>query len=510
MPPPLADSRRSASQAVLAKPIAGPPNHQEVQVRGANQLGQAGAAPVYLPQNQPAQMKPGSRPATSAPPAAPPVYRPVPTASQQKAVSLATSARSGAPPVYRPSAATPQLKPTAAPPVYRPVTTASQQKAASLATPSPPGIPTAGRMPTTVPPVYQPQSGPKAAQGKVAAPHQIASPISVRTAVQARIAVTGSPASANKAARPSTIQPMPRGTGIGAVVSVAAWATGWGALISIVPLAVGIAADYYMMPGNAMTLAAVGSPVNLDRITATVYGVGQPTGLAAGDTPPPTDSLEPQYVINLVSGADGHRARLRLTRNASSGTNRCEYLTTGVYPTTRYYNQSDHERFGGGISNYLDTRIGTGKPRCYFVMHDDIAQMNKRAEEEHAHDYILAYELTLGRIQGILESVSRREFGPYSTPVEARQAVDNAITGAIPSQYAGLALNMPAWKAKFEQLCAKSKRRDTSNWHSWGLELEPDSYAPTWSRKDPNAVYLRYTVGQAQVGVHSSSSVIEN
>jgi hypothetical protein len=51
----------------------------------------------------------------------PPVYPPVPAASQQKTASLATPAGSGAPPVYRPFASTSQLKPTGAPPMYRPV-----------------------------------------------------------------------------------------------------------------------------------------------------------------------------------------------------------------------------------------------------------------------------------------------------------------------------------------------------------------------------------------------------
>jgi hypothetical protein len=76
----------------------------------------------------------------------PPVYRPLPTASQQTARSVASN-RSGAPPVYRPSAPASQLKPTAAPPVYRPVPTAPQPKTASSATPAGSGAP----------PVYRPQ-----------------------------------------------------------------------------------------------------------------------------------------------------------------------------------------------------------------------------------------------------------------------------------------------------------------------------------------------------------------
>jgi hypothetical protein len=76
----------------------------------------------------------------------PPVYRPVPSASQQKIASPATPARSGAPPVYRPFASTSQRKPASASPVYRPGAPASQQKTTPLAAPARSGAP----------PVYRP------------------------------------------------------------------------------------------------------------------------------------------------------------------------------------------------------------------------------------------------------------------------------------------------------------------------------------------------------------------
>jgi hypothetical protein len=76
----------------------------------------------------------------------PPVYRPVPAASQQMTAALAAHGRLGAPPVYRPFAAASQLKPAKAPPVYRPVPAALQQKAGSPAT----------SVRSGAPPVYRP------------------------------------------------------------------------------------------------------------------------------------------------------------------------------------------------------------------------------------------------------------------------------------------------------------------------------------------------------------------
>jgi|SRR5271169_407484 len=164
MPPPQGDFRRPAAQGVLVKPIAGSPKQHGVQARDANQPGRAGAPPVYWPQNPPAQIKPGSGPTNSVLSAAPPVYRPVPAASQPKTAPLATLARSGAPPVYRPSAATSQLKPTDAPPVYRP--TAKPLSPPPVFRPSAPAtqMRLAAPPPAAVrfgaPPVYRPQNPP--------------------------------------------------------------------------------------------------------------------------------------------------------------------------------------------------------------------------------------------------------------------------------------------------------------------------------------------------------------
>jgi hypothetical protein len=146
MPPPLADSRRSASPAVLAKPIAGPPNQQGIQARGANQLGRVLAPPVYRTQNRPAQMGPGSTPANSVLPAAPPVYRP-------------TAKPLSPPPVFRPSAPATQMRPTAppasvrpgAPPVYRTQNSPAQMR---------PGSTPANSVLPAAPPVYRPTAKP--------------------------------------------------------------------------------------------------------------------------------------------------------------------------------------------------------------------------------------------------------------------------------------------------------------------------------------------------------------
>jgi len=104
----------------------------------------------------------------------PPVYRPIPTASQRKTVSPAAPARSGAPAVYRPLTETPQAKSgsslaapvrPAVPPPYRPFASTSQLK------------------PSGAPPVYRPsptqaiKSGPAAVRRS--APAQMSSSLRV-------------------------------------------------------------------------------------------------------------------------------------------------------------------------------------------------------------------------------------------------------------------------------------------------------------------------------------------
>lgn len=268
-------------------------------------------------------------------------------------------------------------------------------------------------------------------------------------------------------------------------------------------------------------------------------------GIAAGNTEAPTGYVLPSFAIqstqdqgarlranyygklnlpNLPPAPASFTAKLVVARKAAEGNNRALYLKDGIYETnytmsvSTYKTMIDDEAYAGAnVAAGLLEEWRKGCDRVYFVMPLDIALLNLAAEKEHCDDFIRAYSLTLGALQDALDLVDGRVMGPSKTAREAEALVEKAIDDQIPQALKALGRNASLWGPKYLQICDKSKQRDTSNWHSWGLELIEAKDVPSLTtyyltgqqREEKGRVYLKFTRGQTQIGTHPSTEVVK-
>lgn len=279
------------------------------------------------------------------------------------------------------------------------------------------------------------------------------------------------------------------------------------------------------------------------RPTGTVFDAATVVGYQAGSTAPPAGFTLPAFsvVYSVDPAAQGAHLRARYygklnipppqpsppryyatlvkTASAGEGNNSSIYVGVGVYDTNYAFQEGDYREFDGRpeqAANFM-ARWTSGKPRVFFVMPETIALANKAAEEEHCSDFIRAYDLTLGVADAALTAMNGQRFGPCASQVDALAAVTAAFKARVPEPLRSLGMDMAKWGEKYLELADKSRRRDRSNWHSWGLELIttagdhtswPHELLTGLERPDGGRVYVRYTAGTSQVALHSSASII--
>jgi hypothetical protein len=304
--------------------------------------------------------------------------------------------------------------------------------------------------------------------------------------------------------------------------------------------------------GEIMPLVRVPLPCTLRDI---YVGEGQDPataiGVIAGATKPPNDFVTPTYQItqNRTAFAQAaaqrqplysklgilkpgdhppsaqYVAQLIVTRRANEGTSTSVYVSKGIYETNYTFDQQGYKEAKGdemmqaslsNLANWLAPWKRADQPRVYFVMPERIADLNKQAEAEHCNDFVLAYDLTLHALQTALDQVA---IAAQVTCDSAQHAIDERVTrlrDALPVGLKDVAPKPELCGQKFLDLCKKSKFRDSSNWHSWGLDylgknMDPPSvhYLTGGKREENGRVFLQYTEGQAQVGTHTSASIIK-
>ncbi|PYP93803.1 MAG: hypothetical protein DMG65_00055 [Candidatus Angelobacter sp. Gp1-AA117] len=229
---------------------------------------------------------------------------------------------------------------------------------------------------------------------------------------------------------------------------------------------------------------------------------------------------------SITMGDDPYEvyARLVITRNADQGQNDSVYLGGGLYETNMSFNEGTYNtmqlQMPGGVNNAANSLSGwsNGQNRVYVLMPPQIAGQNKRAEEEHLADFIYAYDRTLGLAQQALSAIAGRDFGPFDSEDEARQAVRAAFLNRVPQPLRRLGMDMVQWGNEYDRLCQKSMtERDGRRWHSFGLErIRRDqignqiqvTYLTGTPRQENGRVYLRMTAGSTQIGQHPPSQVI--
>lgn len=234
--------------------------------------------------------------------------------------------------------------------------------------------------------------------------------------------------------------------------------------------------------------------------------------------------MTPKTLRPAMASSELYETTLQTTRHAAEGSNRSIYLAKGVYETNYTYDiksaqsmkkQAGMEQIAGNPANFL--RAWEAKePRVYLVMPDSVAELNRQAETEHCNDFILAYQLTLGALETALNQAALAIIPAAQSAEAARAARVSKLQEHLSAGLKDVAANTDLCAQKYLALSAKSKSRDGSGWHSFGLEyrgtgpLPPSVHYLTGKRRpdEGSPIFLQYTKGQSQIGTHPSASVI--
>jgi hypothetical protein len=239
-----------------------------------------------------------------------------------------------------------------------------------------------------------------------------------------------------------------------------------------------------------MALARVSTPINLSGLLASIplnAGGGVRTTVAdwwgrpTGSTPPPIHTQAPRFTVSLLTssapaGADparlkfygkldkAHTHKMTVTQRASEGDGVSYYLMPGVYETNTQIDAESYREVlasdpdvAGNIANFL-APWEEGSPRVWVTVSQAIAQLNKLAEEEHCADILLAYDLTIGKLQRMLDAF--------------------VAAGGFPGDLRSAFGAESAWMSdpdrcqrKFVEVLTKTGKRDGDEWHSFRIAM---------------------------------------
>lgn len=257
------------------------------------------------------------------------------------------------------------------------------------------------------------------------------------------------------------------------------------------------------------------------------------TQIASGSVTEPRNYVVPRCQINAAAmgavpsaaagrlGVQANRSMFRASLmplvRADPGVNTAVYLTTGTYETnyTMHLDAFAADQDTHNPANYLD-RWERGSPnRVYLIMPGELTPLNEAAEREHCLDFVRAYELTLRAVDEAFQSLGRVSMDGYLSMLEARAAMERRVGETLPAALKPIACDPFRLEAKFKELFQQSRDgRDGRGWHSFGVELvdPPPHVEPIYLSGGPRAeagrVYLRFTRGQTQIGLHPSAEVI--
>jgi hypothetical protein len=232
-------------------------------------------------------------------------------------------------------------------------------------------------------------------------------------------------------------------------------------------------------------------------------------GIDVGITTTPLGAAVTAWECPVVETSRLSLAQLRINKKADSGTNSSVYVSEGVYETNYTV---DKVPTGENPRNYFVEWKEKNQPRVYLVMPADIAEINRKAEQEHVDDFLLAYELTLKKYESCLSEVKAPTAANFFA---AKTAFKEALKKLLPMALQPAADRPAQCLEKYQELCQKSFDRDTQCWHSFGIEpcAEPVGmstyYLTGTPREEKGRVYFKLNIGQTEVGSHTCKSVIK-
>jgi hypothetical protein len=215
--------------------------------------------------------------------------------------------------------------------------------------------------------------------------------------------------------------------------------------------------------------------LNADDVTPSDVGV----------TTEPAGFTVPTFTIDSQNRSGQWFATLRAGQRATEGNNLSRYLSTGLYRTDLMINP------GGNVSNFLS---GGKARRVYIEVSSTTADLNRRAEQEHCDDFLLAYRLTLGAVQIAIDRVAGTANGPHATLQAAVTAIRGAVTLGLHARISQVFQNsidangnVDAGRlqnelgALYVGLCKRSKtKRDDKGYHHFDIERRWESWS-AWS-----------------------------
>lgn len=284
-----------------------------------------------------------------------------------------------------------------------------------------------------------------------------------------------------------------------------------------------------------MPLATQPVPGTLVQICrAQGWDPDNPPMLPSGCVTPPRAYRVPRCQINVVpagpvpaaaaarlgvpSSAQRFRASLTLATPADPGLNVALYLNTGVYETNYTFDFENYAEINDPtiqLGGFLTRWTGPTQPRVFVIMPAKLAPANAAAEKEHCTDFIRAYDLTLGAVSRAMQALAGVAVEGSLSIVEARQAMERRLAESLPPALRAIACDPVRLESKFKALVDMSRDgRDVMRYHSFGMvRVEaapplPMVYMDGAPRPAKGRVYLQYTAGSTQIGVHPSERVI--
>jgi hypothetical protein len=157
-----------------------------------------------------------------------------------------------------------------------------------------------------------------------------------------------------------------------------------------------------------------------------------------------------------------------------------------------FYPAPGDHAFPGGTH-----REGSRVFHHYWKITREISELIQQGEQEHLDDAQRAFDLTVGKIAAVINSLAGRPFGPAASPQAAEGLAEAAFRQAIPI---ALGTDPRNWVKVLDKLLLQTKARDDQGWHS--LMYDPET------REGDRILREVTTTGKTKVGTVPSSRIV--
>lgn len=280
-------------------------------------------------------------------------------------------------------------------------------------------------------------------------------------------------------------------------------------------------------------IAAVSAPGTLADLNRAGGDPADDPSRDMGSTSPVINSRAPRYQVH-TSPVDGGGviAKITLAQTAYQGDNVSYYLKAGEHHTGYYWGRGDYMDAAAPHNRLVGAHHSLAHEHVYMVVSSTMANLSRRAEQEHLDDFRRAFQLSLQAAEDAIRAVIRGPetaagpdadawYGPYPSPGAANAAMANLVHQQLPPASQALDLDQTRWAADYQTLRDKSQnQRDGNGWHYFGLaesswwrnNLFLRAVTETWDiyaeHPETQVYYLDVVAGTTQIGNHPTNQII--